>query len=117
CAYAEVFGDQDVHVLDVLPIPERLEDWVAQPEDEQVLDALFAEVMVDPVNLALVEELVHERVQLLRRFEILPERLLHHDPRPSRRRVEADGAEVLDGFVEGDGGEGEVKDAVAGKVA
>src|SRR3712207_7876950 len=38
---------------------ERLVDAVGEAEDEEVLDGLFAEVMIDAVNLPLVEVLVN----------------------------------------------------------
>ena len=50
-------GDGDLHVVDVAPVPERLEDPVAEPEDQQVPDRLLAQVVVDPVDLRLAEDL------------------------------------------------------------
>jgi hypothetical protein len=34
-------------VIDEVPVPDRLEDPVREPEDEDVLDRLLAEVVVD----------------------------------------------------------------------
>src|SRR6202012_897346 len=53
----------------------------------------LAEVMVDAINLRLVEELVHEPVEGLRRGEIPPERLLDDEPRPARAFVQPRGPE------------------------
>ena len=44
-------GHRDLHVVDVAAVPDRLEDPVAEPEDEQVLDGLLAQVVVDAEDL------------------------------------------------------------------
>ena len=48
---------RDLHVVDELPVPDRLEDAVAEAQDEHVLNRLLAEVVVDPEDLALLEVL------------------------------------------------------------
>ena len=48
---ADLLGDGDLHVVDVLAVPERLEDAVREAEDEEVLDRLLAEVVIDPEDL------------------------------------------------------------------
>ena len=37
------------------PVPDWLEDAIAEPQGEDVLDGLFTEVVVDTVDLAFVE--------------------------------------------------------------
>ena len=54
---AERLGHRDLHVVDELAVPDRLEDAVAEAQDEHVLNRLLAEVVVDPVDLALLEVL------------------------------------------------------------
>ena len=51
-----LLGHGDLDVVDVLLVPERLEDRVAEPHDHDVLDGLLAEVVVDPEDLSLVED-------------------------------------------------------------
>src|SRR5215207_9912337 len=74
----------------MVAVPQRLEHRVGEAEDEQVLHRLLAEVVVDAVDLLLVEPAVHERVELARRGEVAPERLLDDEARPAlaRRLVE-----------------------------
>ncbi len=48
---ANGFGIGDGDVIDVTAVPDGLEDAVAEAEDHDVLHGLFAEVMVDAVNL------------------------------------------------------------------
>ena len=82
---AERFGDGDLHVVDVLVVPDRLEDRVGEPQRQQVLHRLLAQVVVDAEDLVLGEVLVKPLVQLLRGGEVVAERLLDHEARPARR--------------------------------
>ena len=50
---AEGLGGDDPDVVDVVAVPQRLEDRVGQPEGEHVLHRLFGEVVVDPEDLVL----------------------------------------------------------------
>ena len=78
----ELLGDVDLHVLDVVGVPDGLEEAVGEAQGEDVLRRLLAEEVVDAQDLALVEVLVQHRVELPRGREVAPERLLGHDPRP-----------------------------------
>ena len=60
---ADLLGDGDLHVVDVLAVPERLEEAVGEAEDEEVLDRLLAEVVIDAEDLRLVEGLADGVVQ------------------------------------------------------
>ncbi len=52
---ALLLGHGDLHVVDVLRVPQRLEDAVGEAQHQQVLHRLLAEVVVDAVGLALGE--------------------------------------------------------------
>ena len=84
---ADVLGDGDLHVVDVLAAPERLEERVGEAEDEQVLHRLLAEVVVDAEDLRLVEGRGDRVVERARAREVVPERLLEDDARPRAARV------------------------------
>ena len=60
---ADRLGRRDLHVVDVAPVPERLENAVAEAEGQDVLDGFFAQVMIDAIDLALLENLVNIVVQ------------------------------------------------------
>ena len=45
--HAEALGHRDLHVLDVVAVPDRLEERVGEAEVEDVLHRLLAEVVVD----------------------------------------------------------------------
>ena len=76
-------GDGDLHVVDVAPVPDRLEDPVGEAEDQQVLHGLFAQVVIDPVDPVLLERAAQLPVQLAGRGQVAPEGFLHHHPPPA----------------------------------
>ena len=55
--HAHGLRDRDLHVVDVAPVPDGLEDPVREAEDQQVLDGLLPEVMVDPIDCSSVRTL------------------------------------------------------------
>jgi hypothetical protein len=56
-ADADVLGHRDLHVVDVVAVPDRLEHGVAEPERQDVLHRLLAEVVVDAEDRLLGEHL------------------------------------------------------------
>ncbi len=46
-------GHGDLHVIDVVPIPQRLYDRVRESKYQQVLNGLFPQIMIDSKNLLL----------------------------------------------------------------
>ena len=71
----------DLHMVDEIAVPDRLEQAVGEPEGEDVLRRLLAEEMIDAENLVLGEDLVQCVVERDRGLEIGAERLFHDDPR------------------------------------
>ena len=56
----DALGHRDLHAAHVVAVPHRLEQGVREPEDQQVLDALLAEVVVDAEDAVLGEHLVQD---------------------------------------------------------
>ena len=77
---AEALGHRDLHVLDVVPVPDRLEERVREAEVEEVLHRFLAEEVVDAEDARLVEDAAQQLVQRPGRIEIVSERLLDNDP-------------------------------------
>jgi hypothetical protein len=50
---AEIFREYELHVPDVVPRPQRLEDEVGEAEDGEILNQFLAQVMVDPAGRLL----------------------------------------------------------------
>ena len=79
---ADGFRHRDLHVIDVAAIPDGLENAVGEAESQNVLDGLFAQVMIDAINLVFVRNLQQLLVQRLGGFEIVAERLFDDDATP-----------------------------------
>ena len=71
----------DLHMIDEIAVPDRLEQAIAETEGEDVLRRLLAEEMVDAEDLVFGEHLVQRVVERDRALEIGAERLFHDDPR------------------------------------
>ena len=102
---ADGLGDRDLHALDGLRVPQRLEDAVREAQRDEVLDGLLAEVVVDAERPVLGEGLRDRVVDLDVGGEVVADRLLDHDAvgragQAHRLQVRADGAE--DGRARGE---------------
>ena len=80
-------GDGDLDVVDMRAVPQRLEHRVREPQREQVLDRLLAEIMVDPERALLGKGGSNGIVDLAAGFEVAAERLFERHPH--RRASEA----------------------------
>src|SRR5712691_10593374 len=78
-------------------VPQGLEDAVGEPEHEDVLDRLLAEVVIDPIHLLLTEGFREQAVQLAGALRVVAERLFDDDARPAVLLArQPGGAEVAD---------------------
>ena len=80
---------------------------------KQVLHRVFAQIVVDAVDLLLTEIAVHEIVQCARACQVASERLFDHQPRPARAAIELRAADRLDSGAERLRRQREVEHAVA----
>ena len=113
---ADRLRDRDLHVVDELTIPDRLEDAVREPQRQHVLHGLLAEVVVDAKDLVLGEVLVDDRRELPRGFEIVTERFLDDETRPALS-FRAVPPERTDDRGKDARRDGEIKDAIALQLA
>ena len=84
-ADADVLGHGDLHVVDVVGVPDRLEHLVGEAQRQQVLHRLLAEVVVDAEDRVGGEDVLDDGVELARRLQVVAERLLDDDPAPRPR--------------------------------
>ena len=54
-ADAGVLRYGDLHLIHVVAIPQRLDDAVSKAQDQEVLHSLFAEIVIDAIDLIFVE--------------------------------------------------------------
>ncbi len=101
----EGLGDVDLHVGDVVAVPDGLEEPVREPQREDVVDRLLSQEVVDPEDLGLVEARADGLVERAGGREVAAERLLADD---LGVLVQAARPEHLDHRGEGRRGHGEV---------
>ena len=77
--HAEILRHGDLHALDVIAVPDRLQERVGEAEEQQVLHRALAQVMVDAEDRRLVEVAQQDAVEGLRRGEVRAERLFDDD--------------------------------------
>ena len=73
---AERLRHRDLHAVNIVAIPDGLQKAVGEAEDQQVLDRFLAQVVVDAEDIFFRKSLVQRVIQLARRDQIAPERLL-----------------------------------------
>ena len=78
--HAEALGHRDLHVLDVVTVPDRLEERVRESEVEDVLNRFLPEIVIDAEDRLFREVLVEHGVELACRCEVATERLFDDDP-------------------------------------
>ena len=83
---ADGFRRGDLDMVDLLAIPQRLEQAVGETQRHDVLHRFLAEEMIDPVNLMLLQCLQDLGIEGLGRSEVVAERLFDDDPAPTGRR-------------------------------
>src|SRR6185312_10742983 len=82
-ADADVLGHGDLHGVDEVRVPERLEQLVGEPQRHQILDGLLAQIVVDAEYVIGGEHTVDQLVELARTFQIVPEGLLDDNAAPA----------------------------------
>lgn len=79
---ADVLGHCDLNVVDVVRVPDRIEQLVREAQSQNVLDGFLTEVVVDTEDRVLGEHLVDDGVQFASALEVVAERLLDDDSSP-----------------------------------
>ncbi|MCW0416748.1 hypothetical protein NB689_002502 [Xanthomonas sacchari] len=81
--HADGLGRGDLHMVDAVAVPHRLEQAVGEAEGEDVLHRFLAEEMVDAEHLVLVQHAADDGVELACALQVVAERLLHDHPAPA----------------------------------
>src|ERR1022692_4196959 len=82
--HAEFLGHGDLHVLDVIAIPDRLEKRIGEAEVQKVLHRFLAQVVIDTKYRCLVENFMKGSIQRLRALKVAAEGFLDDDSRVIR---------------------------------
>src|SRR5882762_8564447 len=65
---------RNLNMVHIVTVPKWLDDVVRKAEDHHVLYGLFAEIVIDAIDLLFREDLLQILVKLLRRFQVVAER-------------------------------------------
>src|SRR5438270_685929 len=66
----ERFRHSDLDMIDVISVPDRLEQAVGKPQHQNVLHRLLSEIMIDAVDLVLIEHLEQLMIERARGSKI-----------------------------------------------
>jgi hypothetical protein len=83
CANAFVLRGGDLHMVDIVVIPDGLKTRIGKAEDEHVLHRFFPEVVINPVELLLADHLKELTIQGACRGFIISKRLFDDQPPPA----------------------------------
>jgi hypothetical protein len=62
----EILSHRDLHVVDVVSVPEGLQERIGEPEVQQILDGLFPKETIDAVDRGLRKDRVQRVIERLR---------------------------------------------------
>ena len=75
------FCGSDLNMVNILPVPNRLENTVAKSERHNILYRFFPEIVINSVNLVLIEHFFELLIQGTGRLVIMPKGFLNdHTP-------------------------------------
>ncbi|CAB4561316.1 unannotated protein [freshwater metagenome] len=81
-ADTNVFCHGDLNVIDVLRIPQRFEELVRKSQRKNILNRLFAQIVINAKNRVRRKNRLHHVVEFPGRGEVTAERLLNDNPAP-----------------------------------
>src|SRR5678815_1486551 len=81
--HADCFSVRNLHMIDVLMVPQRFEDAVAEAKHQQVLNSFLAEVFIEAEDLVFVKDGRELDVQGLRTRKMVTEWFFYNDPSPT----------------------------------
>ena len=76
---AHLFRNRDLNVINATLIPLGIDKAIGKSQHQKVLDRLFAQVMIDSIDILLIEKLSECFIDLSRRIKALTNRLFKND--------------------------------------
>jgi len=89
CLDPDGFSRSDLHMVNVMIVPEGFEKPVGETADQNILDGFLAQVMVNPVDLLLAHDIEQALIQCLSCLHVRAKRFFNDDP-----------AKCIGGFLE-----------------
>ena len=88
-------GHGDLHLIDMIAVPQGLDQGIGETEHQEILHCLLAQVVIDPVDALLCKMPVQAGIQAQGAGEVLAEGLFDHDAVATGRGGQSGGAETL----------------------
>src|SRR5262245_53320903 len=82
-ANAFVLRSSDLHMIDIVMVPDGLKTGIGKAEDEHILHRFLPEVVINSIELLLAEHLKELTIQGACRGFIMPKRLFDDHPPPA----------------------------------
>src|SRR6267142_6421206 len=76
---SEVFRHGNLHALDLIAVPERLQQRVLEAEENHIMHRPLAQIMIDAEDVLLVEIAKQNLVKRLRRCEVVTKGFFNDD--------------------------------------
>ena len=76
----ELLGHRNLNAMDVVAVPDRFEKGVGEAKEEEILNRLFAKIMVYPEDIGFRKDRAQRGVQGSGGGEISSKRLLKNNP-------------------------------------
>ena len=86
--YAQLFRVGNLYVVDIVSVPQRLKHGIGEAEHQHVLYRALSQIVVNPVDLFLPQEVGDPPLQRLGAFQVVAERFLDHNPSPAALLIE-----------------------------
>src|SRR5215469_11253518 len=94
---SDILCHSNLYVVNITPVPHRLEDAICQAKNKNILYCFFAEIMIDAIDLLFFEDPGNLAVQFACRYQVMPKRLFNDDARPAFAvSIQAHRAKTLD---------------------
>ena len=90
------FGMNDLHMIDVVAVPQRFEHEIGETEYQDVLDSALTQIVIDAEYLIFTPVAMQTLVENLGAFEVVAEGFFqHHAPPTVVVAVQARGREAI----------------------
>ncbi len=80
--HAHGFRHRNLHVIDVAPVPDGLEDSVGESKRQDVLDRFLAQIMIDAIDLLFFRNFQQLHIQVPGRLQVMTKGFLDDHPPP-----------------------------------
>src|SRR5262249_19708297 len=77
--YPEILRHGDLYALDLITVPERLQERILESEEHHVMDWSFSQIMIDAEDVLFVKSTEQNLVKRLRRGQVVAEGLFDDD--------------------------------------